>query len=331
VATKPQRPQGQQEFWLGIFRVCLTRTYYNVPPLQIKAKTRLTNAAAFCCRGKNYCFWTKQETEFKGVYAMKESPTRRSSWLAVPSPKSRPELRLFCFPYAGGGTASFRHWPDFLIDEVELCVLQLPGKESRLLEPPFTRMTDLVEKATEALVPQLDIPFVFFGHSLGARIAFELARALRARGEAGPVELIVSGGRAPQVPDPDPDIHRLPDEELVAEILRRYDGIPTEVLGNKELLELLLPGLRADFELMETYVYRDEPALDCPILCFGGRDDGRVRQDDLDAWREQTKGAFSLRMFEGNHFFLQSEQEAFMGVLNEELGRISGALKTVHP
>ncbi|HEY9157248.1 thioesterase II family protein [Candidatus Binatus sp.] len=217
-------------------------------------------------------------------------------------PKTR--LRLFCFPYAGAGALIFRTWSDNLPADVEVCPLQLPGRGTRMTERPFTHLSPLVEALAQALAPLLDRPFAFFGHSLGALVSFELARRIRRQYGVHPVHLFVSAGRAPQIPHRGPFIHTLPDSEFLME-LRRLNGTPSELLGHEELMEIMLPVLRADFAVYETYLYSTEPPLNCPISAFGGLQDNKVSDSDLEAWRAQTSVSFSLRMFPGDHFFLK--------------------------
>jgi len=243
------------------------------------------------------------------------------SWLLGHRPRPAVRLRLFCLPYAGGGASVFRSWGASLPDRVEVCPIQLPGRENRLLEPPFTRLPALADTLADALHPHLDLPFAVFGHSMGSLVAFELTRTLRRRQRPLPVSLLVSGRRAPQVPDVDPPIHHLPELEFLEEI-RRLNGAPEEVLGNSELMELLLPALRADFEVCETYEYRSEEPLDCPIIAFGGDEDPEVGPEELDAWRRQTSGRFELYMFPGDHFYLFSARDRFMATLAAEVRRL---------
>lgn len=216
-------------------------------------------------------------------------------------------LRLFCFPYAGGGAPIYRLWPQSLPSEIEVCVGQLPGRGTRLREQPFTSLDALVEAAAEAIAPLLDKPFALFGHSMGAMISFELARKLREQGRPQPVHLFVSGRRAPQLPNRDTMSYNLPEAELGQELLR-LNGTPREVLEHPELMELMLPLLRADFSVVETYVYRPGVPLDCPLTAFGGLRDAEVSREQLEAWREQTTGEFTLRMLPGDHFFLNDPQ-----------------------
>lgn len=210
----------------------------------------------------------------------------------------------------------FRTWSDALPADVEVCPVQLPGRGTRLMERPFTRLSPLVEALAQALAPLLDRPFAFFGHSLGALVSFELARQIRRQYGVHPVRLFVSAGQAPQIPHRVPPIHTLPDKEFLVE-LRRLNGTPSELLDHEELMDIMLPLLRADFALYETYVYSTEPPLDCPISAFGGLQDHRVSKSDLEAWRAQTSGPFSLQIFPGDHFFLK--QPLLLQALSREL------------
>ncbi|MGH9319944.1 MAG: thioesterase II family protein [Vicinamibacteria bacterium] len=239
-----------------------------------------------------------------------------------PRAPGEPRLRLFCFPYAGGGPSAFRRWGNHLPTEVECCLVQLPGKESRILESPVRRMDLLVREVHRAIDPLLDRRFAFFGHSMGGKVAFELARELRRAGRPGPAKLFISATRAPRVPDPDPPLHHLPDGEFVSEIQSRYDAIPRDVLENRELLELVLPGLRADFEVMETHDPGEEPPLECPITSCGGLEDDRVGEEGIAGWRAETEGGFEMRMFEGDHFYIQSHEAEFLPYFRTELEKL---------
>ena len=240
------------------------------------------------------------------------------SWIAFRKPNPQARLRLFCFPYAGTGASIFRTWPDGLPADVEVCPVQFPGRGTRLMETPFTQLSELVQALAQALVSLLDKPFAFFGHSLGALVGFELARQLRRQPGVQPVRLFVSADRAPQIPHRDRPIHALPEGEFLDE-LRRLNGIPGKVLEEAELMQIMLPILRADFAVYETYVYSTEPPLNCPISIFGGLQDHRVSRGDLEAWRDQTTGSFSSRMFPGDHFFLNTTQPVLLQALSQEL------------
>jgi medium-chain acyl-[acyl-carrier-protein] hydrolase len=247
----------------------------------------------------------------------------RDRWVVTPRPNPGRRLRLFCFPYAGGGTSLFRPWVGGLPPGVELCAVQLPGREARLAEAPYDRVGPLVDALGEGLERLCQGPFVFFGHSMGALVAFELVRWRRARGLPPPLHLFVSGRAAPQVPRVR-RFHELPDSAFL-DRLRHLNGTPQEVLGDGALMRRLLPLLRADFAVNDAYEHRPEPPLDCPITAFGGLDDLDVGWEDLEAWREQTCGAFGLRLFPGSHFFLHEAREELLRALSEEMGGIAAA------
>ena len=240
------------------------------------------------------------------------------SWIACRKPRPQARLRLFCFPYAGGGALIFRTWSDGLPADVEVCPIQLPGRGTRLMEPLFTQLSPLIQALAQALLPLLDKPFAFFGHSLGALVSFELARQLRRQYGVQPVRLFVSASRAPQLPHRGLPIHTLPEGDFLAE-LHRLNGTPRAVLEHEELMQIALPVLRADFAVYETYVYSTELPLNCPISTFGGLRDRTVSQSDLEAWHEQTSVAFSLQMFPGDHFFLKTTQPLVLRALWQEL------------
>jgi medium-chain acyl-[acyl-carrier-protein] hydrolase len=245
--------------------------------------------------------------------------TTPNPWITIPNPNPAAKLRLFCFPYAGGGASTFRSWAfNEITPTIEVCPIELPGRGLRMKEEPFTRMLPLVQAIAPSLLPYCDKPFAFFGHSMGGLISFELARLLRRDYGCNPSHLFISGRRAPQVPDPSPPIHTLPNSEFLEE-LRRLNGTPEAVLQNEELMQLLLPTLRADFAVLETYAYTPEPPLGCPITAFGGLQDQEVCCELLEAWREQTHAAFSRQMFPGDHFFLHTAQSLLLQSLNQVL------------
>lgn len=224
-----------------------------------------------------------------------------SLWFHRPAPRPAAELRLFCFPHAGGGAAAFRGWPDLLDEDIEVVAVRLPGRESRFAEPRYRRMAQLSQDLSAALRPLLDRPYGFFGHSLGALVAFETARRLVADAAPAPVHLFAAACRAPQLPLDEPALHDLPSAALI-ERLCEYGGMPAEVLDQRDLLHVLLPTIRDDFELAETYRPARTGGLACPVTALGGRADGSVTNADLAAWRSTTTGPFSVVLVPGGHF-----------------------------
>jgi medium-chain acyl-[acyl-carrier-protein] hydrolase len=256
--------------------------------------------------------------------------TRKTTekWIARQKQKPNARLRLFCFPYAGGSAAIYRGWQEEMPAEVDVCPVQLPGRESRLLEEPFTHIEPMVKALVDALKPYMDRPFAFFGHSMGALITFELARELR-RQKLGlePVHLFVSARSAPHRKIEREPVHQLPHDQFL-ERLRKLNGTPEAVLQNEELMELMMPILRADFAVNETYVYTPEEPFHIPIHCFGGIADVDIPQANLEAWGEQTTKAFTLKMYDGDHFFLNNPEirKELLQDLSSELKRIVSLL-----
>ncbi|MCU0532567.1 MAG: thioesterase II family protein [Hydrococcus sp. Prado102] len=241
-----------------------------------------------------------------------------NAWIKCSRPNSKANLRLFCFPYAGGGTWSFRDWSDNLPQTIEVCSIELPGRGTQMKSPPFTQLHPLVCAIADALRLYLNKPFAFFGHSMGGLISFEVARLLRKNYGLMPVHLFVSGRRAPQLQPTKSPIHKLPQTAFIEE-LKNLNGTPSEVLNNHELMELMLPILRADFAVLETYNYTSETPLSCPIAVFGGLQDSEVSYDELEAWREQTSSEFALHLFQGNHFFIHSEQKILLQLIAQNI------------
>lgn len=251
---------------------------------------------------------------FRGIMALSYVKT---PWIVSSKYNPQAELRLFCFPYAGGNSLVFRSWQDGLPTMLEVCPIELPGRGSRLMEAPFTQVVPLVQVCAQALLPYLDKPFAFFGHSLGALICFEIAHFLRREYGKTPARLFVSARQAPHIPDPSP-IHALPESAFLQE-LHRLNGTPKEVLENPEMMQLFIPILRADLMLDEAYVYTTKPALELPITVFGGLQDPETSLDDLKAWREHTNASFSIKMFSGDHFFINTAQPLLLQAISQEL------------
>ena len=249
---------------------------------------------------------------------MQEAPS--TSWLRTSRSDSGSSMRLFCFPPAGSGASLFHGWSDALPSMVEVSAVQLPGRESRIRDEPFLGMDALVDAALLALQPAFGEPFAFFGYSLGGWVCFELARRLQSAGGPRPSHLFVGGCGAPQVSEPNRHIHGLPDDEFL-EAVRSLNGFPEEALNHSELVALVLPTLRADFTVYETYSYRAGPLLDCPISAYGGCDDPRVLRSALEAWQEQTTQGFELQMFDGDHSFLNTERNDVLRAISRGLQR----------
>lgn len=246
-----------------------------------------------------------------------------SPWLVTPAPNPQAPLRLFCFPYAGGSAQIYRTWANSLPVTVEVCAVEIPGRGRRLREKAHENLLTLVADACMALRPYMDKPFAFYGHSMGALISFEFARQLRREGLPLPAHIFMSGRRAPQIPD-NPLTYNLPEPEFIAE-LRRLNGTPQEVLEHPELLQLMLPMLRADFSVCQTYTHTPEPPLKCGFSVYGGIDDVDVKREHLEAWSAHTSSAFAVQMFSGDHFFLHTSTD-YLKALSQELHRLVGMI-----
>jgi medium-chain acyl-[acyl-carrier-protein] hydrolase len=223
-------------------------------------------------------------------------------WVRLWSPRPQARLRLLCFHPAGAGTAFFRDWATLLPDDVEVLAVQLPGRESRFTEPPLTSHQEAVTALHAALRPYLTRPYALFGHSMGALLAYGVAVAAMRHGDRPPVRLFLSGSQGPGGEPRKPGRPAWTDAELVAD-LREMGGTPEEVLSNSDLLALVLPTLRADYALCDSFRAPAGALLDCPVSVFGGDRDAYTAAD-LARWGATTRGGWTQRMFDGGHFFL---------------------------
>lgn len=244
---------------------------------------------------------------------------QKSPWLVQYS-KGNGSLRLYCFCYAGGSAVVFSSWKDVLDPSIEICAVQLPGRGTRMLEAPLMSLETIIAEVAQTIAQQGQGPFVFFGHSLGGLIAFEVARYCMQNGLPTPVHLIVSGTEAPQFRESPKNIHLLEDDDLIAE-LRSYNGTPPEVLANKELMSLVLPILRADFALVNDYKYVAGQRLSMPLSVFIGTGDEHTRH--MDKWSEETTAPSQSYWFDGDHFFINTHKEYVLRLLNTILRQYS--------
>ena len=250
------------------------------------------------------------------------SSTASDLWLVRQPSRPRARLGLFCFPHAGGNAWAFRGWAAAMPEEIEVCAVQLPGHGHRIREAALHDFEVLLSQLADAVAPELDRPYAFFGHSLGALLAFELARRLRDRTGAEPRHLFVSGCNAPHLPKESDDLSQGDDEAIIGK-LQELNCTPPQVLQNRELMALMLPVLRADFAVYESYVYRASPPLRCPITVLAGSSDPRTSTEDLEAWQQQTTGLFAVQRFPGDHFFIVTEERSVVRAVVQGLARSS--------
>jgi surfactin synthase thioesterase subunit len=219
-------------------------------------------------------------------------------------------VRLFCIPHAGGGASAYRTWAQALARDVDVSVLQLPGRESRFRENPLADLDSVLADLFRVVAPETTRPFSFFGHSMGGLLAFELSHMIRRRTGREPVHLFVSACRAPNRAQLDAPCVTLPPAQFVAEIVKRYGGIPAPILNDADYMAAILPALYADFGILERYRAPDHSPLGCPISVFGGARDELTPLASLQDWRLTTRGSFRLEMVDGDHFYLQQQRAA---------------------
>jgi surfactin synthase thioesterase subunit len=242
-------------------------------------------------------------------------------WFSIATPRRAARVRLFCFPHAGGGASSYFAWSRAFAETIEVCAVQPPGRENRLREAPYTAIDPLIESLADAIIPFTDgRTFAFFGHSMGATVAFELTRVLRERGAALPALLFVSGAHAPDLPTEEEPLYPIADDVAFLEaVSQRYGAVPAVVLHNAELRSLVVPALRADLRLLESYTYRDTAPFTVDIAAYRGSTDAMVKDDRLTRWADRTSGTFSATTFEGGHFYLNDVRDALVADVSSRL------------
>lgn len=233
---------------------------------------------------------------------------------------SEKKLTLICLPFAGGGASAYNQWIKELHEVVTVCPVQLPGREDRIMEKPYTDMNILLRDLGKEMKDTIRGRYVLWGHSMGGKIAYELEKYMEGNGYQAQC-LFVSGSRIPSLPETNP-IYCLPDESFKRE-LGRFEGTPKEILNNQELLDFFLPMLRADFTMDETYYSNEKCLLQCPIVAFAGQDDKEASVEEIKKWELYTKRSFEYEIFQGGHFFIREYIEDVIQELLRQLQRLS--------
>ncbi|MFI9833539.1 thioesterase II family protein [Streptomyces sp. NPDC051913] len=234
------------------------------------------------------------------------------------APHPDPAMRLFCLPWAGSGALGYGAWRLPADLAAEVWAVQFPGREDRAGETPLRSIASMVDALRVAAEPLLDRPFAFFGHSMGALLAFELARTLRAAGRPAPARLFLSGMRAPDLPSWRPAASVLDDEALLRR-LNEIAGPSASALRDRDVLLWLAPAMRADFAACEGYRYRRQSPLSVPTRLLTARDDAEVRVDEVAAWRRHCAAAAPVRVFEGGHLYLLDRRAEVLALIADEL------------
>lgn len=240
-----------------------------------------------------------------------------SLWFPFCRDISSSKVRLFCFSHAGGVASNFRSWQAIFSSHIEICPVQLPGRENRFKEPLLHSMTTLMDELWPHILSRLDMPAAFFGHSLGALISYELVKKSQKECKSIPTTLFISACLPPHCLKASVPIHQLPDQEFLYR-MQGYGGMDKKLLDDPDALKVLLPRLRSDVILFETYQQQFFP-LDIPLVIFGGRDDPSVPQKNLEEWKMYSTGLFATHMFLGGHFYHFTAAEELAKIIEKYL------------
>jgi medium-chain acyl-[acyl-carrier-protein] hydrolase len=240
----------------------------------------------------------------------------KKKWFVIPKPNINADLKLICFPYAGGSASTFLSWTKALPDNVELIIIQAPGRGARIGEPAYSNMQALMSDLIKIIPSVLNKPYIFFGHSLGSRIAFELMNQLKVLNHVLPLHFIASASRGPQHKCSKEPIYNLSRDEFI-KALKRLNGTPRMVLENKELMDLFLPLLKADFEIADRYYYQGQARFNCSISVFGGEDDFDISRSMLNSWGDHFSTDADVHLLPGDHFFIDSHSKLVQQKVND--------------
>ncbi len=237
-----------------------------------------------------------------------------TDWIAYRKSKPDARIRLFCFHYFGGAASVFSQWSNDLPPEIEVCPVQLPGRENRSYEQPFTQFVPLVETLAQVLIPYLNKPFAFYGHSMGSLIGFEVVHLLRKQYGYSPIHFLLGGCSAPQA-----FASKWKSRSFSEEVILKIMEIPRQFQEDKQFMEYWMSTFRKDYQLLQSYIYSNKEPLDCPISAWGGEQDSLVSQDDISGWHQHTKSTFKQQMIPGKHLFLKSSRKLLLKAISLDL------------
>ncbi|MCX4911506.1 thioesterase II family protein [Streptomyces sp. NBC_00878] len=245
------------------------------------------------------------------------TPAEDNLWIRRYRPRPDAGARLVCLPHAGGSASFYFPVATAMPEAVDVLALQYPGRQDRRAEPCVSNIPDLADLVTAALLPWTDRPLLFFGHSMGATLGFEVARRLERDHGVVLLGLFASARRAPSRKRAEA-VYREDDEGIIREV-RRLSGTDSAILDDVELIRMALPAIRADYRAAETYEYEPGPKLNCPLVSLVGDDDPKVDLDEARAWSEHTENTFEFRVFKGGHFYLTSHQPEIVRLLSSRV------------
>ncbi len=243
-----------------------------------------------------------------------------NEWLPQTDGSIAGACSLYCLPHAGGGSALYHRWERLVPADIRIRPIKLPGRESRLEEPPLDNMADAVDALMRHVGPEVKSPFALFGHSMGGMLAFEFAHAL-ARQSLEPDVLFVSASRAPHLVRTDEPLHRLPDDEMIAALIENYGRGEESTSDELKMMRWMAGTIRADLRLMETYEYQPKNPLSCPIVAVSATEDTQVTAAHVNQWRQYTSGRFTFRTIPGHHFFLREQEQSIVQLVIGKIGR----------
>jgi surfactin synthase thioesterase subunit len=241
-------------------------------------------------------------------------------WFNPPRQSQAARINLLCFHHAGGAASFYKKWPAALSPLVQVLPVQMPGRETRYGEAFATSIGEMVDELLQHQHAFTDQPYAIFGHSLGALFGFELGRRLARQGGPAPRFFVSSGHGAPRAQPAEEQLHVLPDRRFVDRMREKYGGISDEVMASSELLEFLLPRFRADIRVAEQHVSHDDAPVRFPVVALHGRGDKSVALADVQGWQGKTAAKVSIHEFDGDHFFIETNERQVIGVVNKLLG-----------